>query len=63
MACDVENTSSETTEDKAVRVGKTACKKEACAIQICLQGTIARTSINAKYICVIILDNAHQNNT
>ena len=38
MASNLEKDSSETTEDKAIRIGKTACKREACAIQACLQG-------------------------
>ena len=38
MASNLEKISSETAEDKAIRVGKTACKREACAIQACLQG-------------------------
>ena len=38
MACNLEKVASETAQDKPARVAKTACKKEACAIQACLQG-------------------------
>ena len=39
MASNLEKVDSETPEDKATRVAKSICKKEACAIQACLQGT------------------------
>lgn len=38
MASNLGKVTSEITEDKAARIGKTACKREACAIQACLQG-------------------------
>ena len=38
MARDSEKISSKAVEDRVARVAESACKKEACAIQACLQG-------------------------
>ena len=43
MAFNLEKAASVTAEDKAARVAKFACKKEACAIQACLQGISTHT--------------------
>ena len=63
MAFNLEKVSSVTAEDRAARIAKSACKKEACAIQACLQGINHHTSFCAlKVFSVIILNHAHQSN-
>ena len=59
MAFNLEKVASETAEEKAVRVAKSACKKEACAIQACLQG-ILHQPVHSKNLYVIILNHAQQ---